>query len=62
MFAGGIGGATPWGVAMLLHFYKNGVLYETKSIWNLGAYGITLDYHLQGHLYYQYLLYYLKQS
>ena len=35
MFAGGIGGATPWGVPMLLH--------ETKSIWNLGAYGITLE-------------------
>ena len=43
MFAGGMGGATPWGVPMLLHFYKNGVLYETKSIWNLGAYGITLE-------------------
>ena len=43
MFAGGIGGATPWGVPMLLHFYKNGVLYETKPIWNLGAYGVTLE-------------------
>ncbi len=43
MFAGGMGGGTPWGVPMLLHFYKNGVLYETKSIWNLGAYGITLE-------------------
>lgn len=43
MYAGGFGGGTPWGMPMLLHFYKNGVLYETKSIWNLGAYGTTLE-------------------
>ena len=43
MFAGGFGGGTPWGIPMLLHFYKNGVLYETKPIWNLGAYGTTLE-------------------
>ena len=43
MYAGGFGGGTPWGIPMLLHFYKNGVLYETKSIWNLGAYGTTLE-------------------
>lgn len=43
MFIGGMGGATPWGIPMLLHFYKDGVLYETKSVWNLGAYGTILD-------------------
>lgn len=43
VFAGGFGGGTPWGTPVLLHFYKNGVLYETKSIWYLGAYGITLE-------------------
>lgn len=43
MYAGGFGGGTPWGMPMLLHFYKNGVLYETKDVWNLGAYGTTLE-------------------
>lgn len=43
MIAGGMGGATPWGVPLEIYFYKNGVLYETKNIWNLGAYGTTLE-------------------
>lgn len=40
---GGQGGGTPWGEAHDLYFFKNGVLYETKPIWNLGAYGTTLE-------------------
>ncbi len=43
MAAGGFGGSTPWGVSTLVHFYKNGVLYETKLVYNLGAYGTTLE-------------------
>ncbi len=41
--AGGFGGGTPWGMIMLLHFYKNSVLYESKPIYNLGAFGTTLE-------------------
>lgn len=42
-FGGGMGSATLWGVPMRVNFYKNGVLYEVKEVWNLGAYGTTLD-------------------
>lgn len=40
---GGQGGGTPWGEGHDLYFYKNGVLYATKPIMNLGAYGTTLE-------------------
>lgn len=40
---GGQGGGTPWGEGHDLYVYKNGVLYATKPIMNLGAYGTTLE-------------------
>lgn len=40
---GGQGGGTPWGEGHDLYFYKNNVLYATKPIMNLGAYGTTLE-------------------
>lgn len=40
---GGMGGATPWGTGACLYFYKNDVLYATKFVMNMGAYGTTLE-------------------
>jgi hypothetical protein len=36
-------GSTPWGLGNAVYFYKNDVLYATKFIYNLAAYGTTLD-------------------
>lgn len=40
---GGFGGGTPWGTGTILYFYKNNVLYDTKFVMNIGAYGTTLE-------------------
>lgn len=40
---GGQGAGTPWGEVHNLYFFKNGVLYATKTIMNMGAYGTTLE-------------------
>lgn len=41
--SGGFGGATPWGVMTYIHFFKNDILYASKLVYNLGAYGVTLE-------------------
>ena len=41
--SGGFGGGTPWGVMMYVHFYKNDILYASKLVYNLGAFGEILE-------------------
>lgn len=43
MGAGGQGGGTPWGHGVILYFFKNNVLYQSKNIGFWGMYGITLE-------------------
>lgn len=40
---GGFGGGTPWGAGANLYFFKNDVLYATKFVMSIGAYGTTLE-------------------
>ncbi len=40
---GALAGGTPWGEGIIVYFFKDNVLYETRFVYSLAAYGIKLD-------------------